>query len=165
MTTLVHPCVISADDLIEVSTHTVRVMFDRDLAPQEPDASDQVGAMSLVHISGDVQLSVQVVTSRAFAERAAAMVFQLPPAELDEELIADALGELANVVGGAVKALIGVPSSLSLPTVALDASTTHLPGAEITQSVALGDGQDTLTVRIWRAVSAATNPTGKGTSA
>ena len=159
----VHPAVLSADDLIEVSMHTVRVMFGRELQAQGPPDPGRMSAMSFVHITGDALLSVQVVTSRAFAEQAAAAVFQLPPADLDDELIADALGELANVVGGAVKALLGVDAALSLPMVTLDASTTHLPGAEVTQCVNLGDNQDTVIVRIWQGRPATgTDTTGKG---
>ena len=39
------------------------------------------------------------------------------PAELDDEDIADAFGEIANVVGGNVKAALPGPSALSLPDV------------------------------------------------
>jgi chemotaxis protein CheX len=37
------------------------------------------------------------------------------PAELDDEDVADAFGEIANVVGGNVKAALPGPSALSLP--------------------------------------------------
>ncbi len=39
------------------------------------------------------------------------------PAELDDEDVADALSELANVVGGNVKAVLPGPSVLGLPEV------------------------------------------------
>jgi chemotaxis protein CheX len=39
------------------------------------------------------------------------------PAELDDEDVADAFGEIANVVGGNVKAALPGPSALSLPDV------------------------------------------------
>jgi chemotaxis protein CheX len=46
-----------------------------------------------------------------------ALLREHAPAELDEEDVADALGELANVVGGNVKAVLPGPSVLGLPEV------------------------------------------------
>jgi hypothetical protein len=46
-----------------------------------------------------------------------ALLREHAPAELDDEDVADALGELANVVGGNVKAVLPGPSALGLPEV------------------------------------------------
>ena len=46
-----------------------------------------------------------------------ALLGEHAPAELDDEDIADAFGEIANVVGGNVKAALPGPSALSLPDV------------------------------------------------
>jgi chemotaxis protein CheX len=50
-------------------------------------------------------------------ELARALLREHAPAELDDEDVADALGELANVVGGNVKAVLPGPSVLGLPEV------------------------------------------------
>jgi chemotaxis protein CheX len=48
----------------------------------------------------------------------------------------DTLGELANMLGGSVKALLAGPSMLSLPTVAEgDSYSMTFPGAEIVSRV------------------------------
>jgi chemotaxis protein CheX len=46
-----------------------------------------------------------------------ALLGEHAPVELDEEDVADAFGEIANVVGGNVKAALPGPSALSLPDV------------------------------------------------
>jgi chemotaxis protein CheX len=50
-------------------------------------------------------------------ELARALLREHAPAELDAEDVADAMGELANVVGGNVKAVLPGPSVLGLPEV------------------------------------------------
>jgi hypothetical protein len=75
-------------------------------------------------LSGWVQMTgpwtglVAVTTGRSTAEEiAACMLKEHAPPILDDEDVADALGELANVVGGNIKALLPPPSALSLPKV------------------------------------------------
>jgi chemotaxis protein CheX len=46
-----------------------------------------------------------------------ALLGEHAPAELEDEDIVDAFGEIANVVGGNVKAALPGPSALSLPDV------------------------------------------------
>jgi len=41
----------------------------------------------------------------------------MPAEEVTSDEIGDALGELANVLGGNVKAMLPAPSTMSLPTV------------------------------------------------
>ena len=75
-------------------------------------------------LSGWVQLTgpwtgvVVVTTGRSTAEElATCMLKEHAPPVLDDEDVADALGEMANVVGGNVKAALPGPSVLSLPDV------------------------------------------------
>ncbi|MEM7248315.1 MAG: chemotaxis protein CheX, partial [Acidobacteriota bacterium] len=57
--------------------------------------------------------------SPTLARRSAAAMFDSDPAELAEDELCDALGELANVAGGAVKAAAAGDVALSLPRVTL----------------------------------------------
>ncbi|RFU19172.1 chemotaxis protein CheX [Geodermatophilus marinus] len=62
---------------------------------------------------------------RTAADLTRALLREHAPAELEDEDVADALGELANVVGGNVKAVLPGPSALGLP----EAGTAPAPGA------------------------------------
>ncbi|MGY1638412.1 chemotaxis protein CheX [Geodermatophilus sp. SYSU D00742] len=73
---------------------------------------------SWVHIVGPWTGTVVLTCDRSTAEElAVAMLREHAPAVLDDEDVADALGELANVVGGNVKAVLPGPSVLGLPEV------------------------------------------------
>jgi hypothetical protein len=73
---------------------------------------------SWVEVVGPWTGAVVLTCSRSTAEELArCLLAEHAPPVLDEEEIADALGELANVVGGNVKALLPGPSVLGLPEV------------------------------------------------
>jgi hypothetical protein len=73
---------------------------------------------SWVEVVGPWTGAVVLTCSRSTAgELARCLLAEHAPPVLDEEEIADALGELANVVGGNVKALLPGPSVLGLPEV------------------------------------------------
>lgn len=68
-----------------------------------------------VAISGRWNGKVTVFCSRRVALRAASIMFRQPPERIDDALLADALSELVNIIGGNIKALLPAPSRLSLP--------------------------------------------------
>ncbi|MGY1834786.1 chemotaxis protein CheX [Blastococcus sp. SYSU DS0510] len=71
-----------------------------------------------VDIVGPWTGSVVLTTARSTAEELSrALLREATPAALDDEDVADAFGEIANVVGGNVKAALPGPSALSLPQV------------------------------------------------
>ena len=70
-----------------------------------------------VEVSGPWTGAVVLTCGRATAADLAGILLGAPADELASEDIADALGELANVVGGNVKALLPAPSVLGLPEV------------------------------------------------
>jgi len=93
---------------------------------------------SCVHISGAWEGSVNLVLPEGLARDAAAAMFGLEAHEVSNADLADAVGELANIIGGNVKGMIDAPCALSLPVVAAggrDAVT--VPGSELVQSVTL----------------------------
>ena len=69
-----------------------------------------------VHISGAWEGTVVLECSGAFARWAASRMFESNDTTFDE--VRDALGELTNMVGGNIKALLPGPSRLSIPEVA-----------------------------------------------
>lgn len=82
--------------------------------------SDRIVAW--VSISGEWTGHLLVTTSAVGARAIAAGMFQLEPNEVDTAEIADALGEIANMIGGTVKGVVGAGAALSLPQVVLDAA-------------------------------------------
>ncbi len=73
---------------------------------------------SWVDVVGPWTGSVVLTTGRRTAEELTrALLRDSAPAELEEEDVADAFGEIANVVGGSVKAALPGQSALSLPSV------------------------------------------------
>ncbi|MGQ0843544.1 MAG: chemotaxis protein CheX [Sporichthyaceae bacterium] len=82
-----------------------------------------------VDISGGWTGRVHVSTSAAGAIALTAHMLDLPPDEVGLADLADAIGELANIVGGSVKACIVGASSLSLPHVGATAPSAAEPDA------------------------------------
>jgi chemotaxis protein CheX len=88
------------------------------LVPGLVNASDtQVTAA--VSITGAWQGHVVVSCSDAASRNAAAALLGVELGDVTNEDVTDALGELANIIGGNVKGLVPEPSSLSLPYVQL----------------------------------------------
>ena len=80
---------------------------------------------SHVRIRGSVAAAVVIACDTASAADLARRMFDLgPDAEAGAEDVADAIGELANIVGGNVKSLAPDAASLTLPEV----GTGELPG-------------------------------------
>ena len=73
---------------------------------------------SWVDVVGPWTGSVVLTTGReTAAELTRALLGEAAPAELEDEDVVDAFGEIANVVGGNVKAALPGPSTLGLPEV------------------------------------------------
>jgi chemotaxis protein CheX len=70
-----------------------------------------------VRMTGAWEGAVTIHCSHDLARAAAVALFALDSCEPSEEEVRDALGELANVVGGNIKALLPGPTDLSLPRV------------------------------------------------
>ena len=96
---------------------TALVGEDEFLVPVAGDLPDDV-LSSWVDVVGPWTGTVVLTTGRETAAGLTrALLGDHAPAELDDEDIADAFGEIANVVGGNVKAALPGPSALSLPDV------------------------------------------------
>jgi chemotaxis protein CheX len=86
---------------------------------------------SRIQISGRWEGMVGLYLSRALAQRIAGIMFDVEPGVLDPVEIQDAVGEIANVIGGNLKALLPSPCVLSLPLVdAGEDGVLDVPGGE-----------------------------------
>lgn len=113
-----------------------------------PDGGVTVGCVS---VTGEWQGSVLLACPARLARMAASAMFDLPAEQLDDEQVADALGELTNMIGGNIKSLIPGPSRLSMPAVTVGASSTvPLPGAALLSTVSLACEGLPLSVSVWR---------------
>lgn len=91
---------------------------------------------SLVGIAGNWDGAVIVDCSPAVAAELASIMFGLAPGEVQRDHIEDTLGELANMIGGNLKALLAPPCTLSLPTVVEGRDyRVRVPGASIVRDL------------------------------
>lgn len=136
---------VSSEDIASI----VRTVFEATFAMNVEEAAPEPatsGAVSsaLVGISGQWDGAVIVDCSAGVATDLAGIMFGLPPDQVAKDHVEDTLGELANMIGGNLKALLPPPSGLSLPTVVEGRDyRVRVPGAEVVRDLwfALPDGR------------------------
>jgi len=102
-----------------------------------------------VHITGQWRGAVALSCAKGLAAQAASVMFGIDAANASRCDMQDALGELVNMLGGNVKALMPGPSHLSLPSV-VDGSdyTVRVPGSRLLSRVPLRSGEHALSVSL-----------------
>jgi len=144
----------SADDL-EVITREVWTSFlDGDpsgLLPRESDDAMDDKVTGCVHLSGAYTGAIMLQCSSPAARDAAAALFSVSPDDVTQAEVVDAMGEIANMVGGNVKSMLPGPSTLSLPSVIH--GRLSLPGSQVVREVTLAWRTQPLTVSLWRQAS------------
>ena len=115
------------------------------------DESQLSEVHSSVSISGSWTGHVVYASSTVAARRAAAAFLDVTPAEVSSEDVSDVLGELANIVGGNVKAMLPPGCFLSLPQVVLAPETaSHYPSAvRVSGLYGLWEGEP-VSVSMWQ---------------
>jgi chemotaxis protein CheX len=115
------------------------------------DAGQPSDVHSSVSITGSWTGHVVFASSSAAARRATAAFMATEVEQVSTEDVADVLGELANIVGGNVKAMLPPGATLSLPQVVLaPEATTKYPSAErVTGLFGLWDGEP-VSVSVWQ---------------
>lgn len=111
------------DPVLDIAAEVFAAMIDgepgllRVWDGTEPALVDEIHAWVDVHgaMSGRILLSTERSTAQELTRGLLAMA---PDEPVDDSDIVDALGEVANVVGGNVKALVPDPGALTLPQVA-----------------------------------------------
>ena len=72
-----------------------------------------------ISISGAWEGTVTLHCTEELARHATSVMFEMDPGSVTDAELHDAVGELTNMIGGNIKALVAQPSRLSLPSVAL----------------------------------------------
>jgi chemotaxis protein CheX len=90
-------------------------MVGLDLVDAVMAGSPDPGISSQVEIQGDSEVALRIDCSVDLARRVAARLFDLPEDELEIELVLDAMGEMANILGGNIKGMWPGAIRLSLP--------------------------------------------------
>jgi chemotaxis protein CheX len=121
------------------------------------DESQPSEVHSSVSISGSWTGHVVYASSTAAARKAAAAFLAVDADEVSQEDLSDVLGELANIVGGNVKAMLPSGCFLSLPQVVLAPdSATKYPNAErVTGLYGVWEGEP-VSVSMWQSRNDAT---------
>jgi chemotaxis protein CheX len=102
-----------------------------------------------VSITGSWEGHVVFGCSMAAARTAAAVLLAMGEDELAEADVADAVGELANMIGGNVKSLLPAPSALTLPLVSLGGAAMHLPSATEAVRLDLAWRGEPVRISVW----------------
>ncbi|MFT5080183.1 MAG: chemotaxis protein CheX [Planctomycetota bacterium] len=92
-----------------------KIMSTEVLSPWKGET--ETGMMACIQITGNWEGAVTIECTAAHARAMAETMFCMEPGEAEDEEVIDAFGELVNVVGGNVKAILDGGADLSLPAV------------------------------------------------
>ena len=141
-------------ELVEITELVWNSMLDLPLVLRVPGdpAPARNGSRTFtgcVQVTGAWEGAITVHCSEELARTITAAMFGSEPEETTNEEVSDALGELANMIGGNVKALMPEPCKLSLPTVADGVDyRLKIPGTQPLTAVVWTCGDEPLMVRI-----------------
>ena len=146
--------VVNEEDLAEVAGEVWVSYLDPDgVSPLVPtgDEKQPSEVHASVSISGPWTGHVVYASSTEAARKAAAAFLAMDSSEVSSEDLCDVLGELANIVGGNVKAMLPPGCLLSLPQVVLaPESATKYPNAErISGLYGVWDGEP-VSISMWQ---------------
>jgi len=85
--------------------------------PRTPNDDEKTWISGVVQILGEWNGAVRLDCEWDLARNVTARMYGIDPAQVTNEAACDAIAELANVVAGMVKPLLGTRSHHSLPTV------------------------------------------------
>ena len=94
-----------------------------------PAEKHQADVTASVSVTGAWRGHVLVSCSDAASRNAAAALLGIDLDDVSDDDVADALGELANIIGGNVKSLLPEPSALSLPHVHVEGHAGRYPSS------------------------------------
>jgi chemotaxis protein CheX len=148
--------VVTEGDLAEMAEQVwVSYLDPEGVSPltQNGEVKQPTEVHSTVSITGSWHGHLVFASSRWAATKAAAAFLAMEPDEVGQEDISDVLGELANIVGGNVKAMLPAGCFLSLPTVVLAPDTaSYYPAAErISGLYGVWDGEP-VSISMWQSV-------------
>lgn len=114
--------VLAAEDLVEITADVWSAFLlaedDRPLLPTAAGAPAEDAVHATVEVTGSWTGRIDLVLDGPSADRATRTLLRLDAeSPVTPGDVLDAVGELANMVGGNVKSLAPAPSSLGLPSV------------------------------------------------
>jgi CheY-specific phosphatase CheX len=107
--------------------------------------------LGCVHITGAWQGAVVLGCPKAFAARAATIMFNTPDQECNVTDMQDAIAELTNMIGGNLKALLtdAEACQLSLPSVVAGSDyITRIPGSRPINRIAIECGDHVIVINV-----------------
>ena len=148
--------VVTQDDLAEMVEQVwVSYLDPEGISPLVMTGDDKQATEvhSTVSITGTWHGHLVYACSMQAAKKAAAAFLAMEEDEVGQEDISDVLGELANIVGGNVKAMLPAGCFLSLPTVVLAPETaSYYPAAErISGLYGVWDAEP-ISISMWQSV-------------
>ena len=110
------------EEIVGITSVIWRSVLNLGLQSEPSDECQQPSAglafIGSVQIRGAWEGSVLLHADGVLVRRAASIMFGMEEPAVGSDEMVDALGELTNMVGGNLKALLPAPCKLSLPTVA-----------------------------------------------
>lgn len=152
------PCLVEpSDDVIVALTREVcETVLAMPSEPVPAGSAVDPEVMASVHVTGDWQGAVVILCSRHLAEHATAAMFGNDVADTTAADLDDAMGEIANMIGGNFKNRLPVPCKLSLPTVVSGGDLkARFPGARLTTDLRFSLPPGLLGVQVHRKVTKA----------
>jgi chemotaxis protein CheX len=108
------------EDLLTIVQMIWATLLDLEIYPtqiQPPKAGDECTLAGCVQITGGWEGAIVLHCSEDFAGWVASIMYEMAEETVTSEQIQDTLGELANMIAGNIKPLLGEACYLSLPTV------------------------------------------------
>jgi chemotaxis protein CheX len=109
---------VNEELLRNLTTDVCTSMLELDLTPQDDySPAGEPYLVAMVRILGEQLMGVEVAVPHGLAQHIAAVMFATTAQDVAEDEVLDAIGEVANMIGGGVKGLFAGESQLSLPCV------------------------------------------------
>lgn len=128
---------IESDAVIEVATAVCECLLGDVPHPVPADVEPSARMSAVVSIRGAWVGDVEIRVTHGLARRLAREVLQVDAHTSDDPDVKDVVGEVANMIGGNLKALLPEPCHLSLPCVGTASKPSRAP--DLLQGFAIGD--------------------------
>jgi chemotaxis protein CheX len=138
------------EEITQIATIVWESVLGITLEPQAEIPSVKQAVVGCVKVSGAYNGAVTIECGEALARDAAATMFGMAPRLAGGAEIRDAIGELVNMTGGNIKAMLPAVSLLALPTVTEQGGAAVLPEAEVVTQVAFACEGRPLVIRLLR---------------
>ncbi len=142
---------LSSDDVAQIVQEVWSSMLSLDVQPVDvAEVTDDLAMAGNVGVTGATDCLISMEVSAEGARHFAAVMFGLDDSDCSDDDIADAIGELTNMIGGNIKSLLPEPSSLSLPVVTNGKRpTVRVPGGKTLLEAAYTTGGYAMNLTVW----------------